>query len=245
MTNMKICSKCKVAKSLDDFYNSKSTEDGKITWCKECWKEHQKECSQTEKGRKVRCEISKRHRQTEKGKETRNECNKRHSQTEKGKVTIKKYRQSEKGKVTTKRHRQSDKGREARKAWDHKQSAEHTQSYIRQLLSTCVRQALNSTKAGKTMSCEKYDICPKAIAKHIGPHPNTLGIKGKYHIDHRVPLSCFDLTISEYIKVAFDPLNHQWLSETENLKKGNKIPKQCDIPKALLKKLKSIGLKLY
>lgn len=34
---MKRCSKCKIKKSLDSFYNNKSTKDGKSHQCKECY----------------------------------------------------------------------------------------------------------------------------------------------------------------------------------------------------------------
>lgn len=33
---MKICSSCKLEKSLDDFHNSKSSKDGKVSKCKSC-----------------------------------------------------------------------------------------------------------------------------------------------------------------------------------------------------------------
>ncbi len=37
---MKTCSKCKIEKSIDDFYNHKSTKDGKSTQCKKCMSEY-------------------------------------------------------------------------------------------------------------------------------------------------------------------------------------------------------------
>jgi hypothetical protein len=36
MDNMKICTKCKIDKSLDDFHNDKHTKDGKSYICKNC-----------------------------------------------------------------------------------------------------------------------------------------------------------------------------------------------------------------
>ena len=71
------------------------------------------------------------------------------------------------------------------------------------------------------MSSSKYANIP-AIAQHIGPHPNTLGIEGEFQIDHVKPLSSFNLSDPEQIKEAFASENHQWLTAEENLKKGSK-----------------------
>ncbi len=87
----------------------------------------------------------------------------------------------------------------------------------------------NYTKTGKIMVSSKYGIDYKAIIEHLGPHPNTRGIKGKFHIDHIIPLSAFDLNDPEQIKLAFAPGNHQWLRAKDNMVKRNHIEGQLDI----------------
>lgn len=54
----KECSKCKVTKSLDLFYNYKASKDGKMARCKEC----QKEYNQFERGKEVNKNSSKKRR---------------------------------------------------------------------------------------------------------------------------------------------------------------------------------------
>lgn len=38
---MKTCSKCGIAKPLEDFHKNRRQSDGRQTWCKACHKEHQ------------------------------------------------------------------------------------------------------------------------------------------------------------------------------------------------------------
>jgi len=42
MHNTKLCTKCQEEKSLDNFRNYKRSKDGKVNWCKPCFKEHEK-----------------------------------------------------------------------------------------------------------------------------------------------------------------------------------------------------------
>lgn len=51
---MKICSKCKNEKELDDFYPSKKTKDGYNIWCKVCNKEYNKQFKDPERRKKWR-----------------------------------------------------------------------------------------------------------------------------------------------------------------------------------------------
>ena len=80
------------------------------------------------------------------------------------------------------------------------------------------------SKTGKLLKARKYGIDYEKIINHLKPFPMNIE---KYHIDHIVPLSSFDLTNYENIKKAFAPENHQWLLATENIKKGNRIPFSC------------------
>ena len=258
----KKCSRCKVIKSLDLFYNNKNAKDSKQAYCKKCQNENTKRYRQSDKGRGYMKEYMKKYRQTDKGRDrilnaSEKYCNstkgqkqsQKYRSSENGKVVIhksqKKYRETEKGKTTLAKYRSSEKGRAIQEEYMKCQRENHTQVAIRQLLRVQVCAALMKyTKTGKIMSSKECGIDYKAIIKYLGLHPNILGIKGEFHIDHIYPLSRFDLNNPEHIKVVFDSLNHQWLTAEENLKKGNKIPKQCDIPDTLSKRFDRIGLKL-
>ena len=53
-----------------------------------------------------------------------------------------------------------------------------------------------------------------AIARHLYQRPPSESI------DHIVPLSAFDLGDPRQVHAAFAPENHQWLSKTDNSRKG-------------------------
>ena len=63
---------------------------------------------------------------------------------------------------------------------------------------------------------------------------DNYGING-WHIDHIIPVSKFDLTNNEAIKVCFHYSNLQPLWAKDNLKKGNKIPDNITYNIKLLK----------
>ncbi len=76
------------------------------------------------------------------------------------------------------------------------------------------------TTTGKIMTSKKYGINYKAIIKYLSPFPKNIN---KYHIDHIIPLSKFDLNNLEQVKRAFAPENLQWLTIQENLEKKDRL----------------------
>ena len=50
---MKFCSMCQSTKEYDDFYNNKSSKDGKSTYCKPCWSAYMKAQDKKHKQRKA------------------------------------------------------------------------------------------------------------------------------------------------------------------------------------------------
>ena len=46
MESVKECHKCYNDKELTEFYNSKSTQDGKMTYCKDCAKEYKRKAKE-------------------------------------------------------------------------------------------------------------------------------------------------------------------------------------------------------
>ena len=96
----KICSKCKIPKTLDCFYKDKQVIDGISGVCKECRKKYQDSISK-EKKSKYRNSVSKEKKEkkakwqnnyfkTEKGKLARRSASKKYSSSEAGKLVKKK-----------------------------------------------------------------------------------------------------------------------------------------------------------
>jgi len=67
--------------------------------------------------------------------------------------------------------------------------------------------------------CKKYGIDWKGIIEVLSPIPKN---RGKYHVDHIIPLFKFDLTNIEQIQIAFAPENHRWLLAKDNLRRDRK-----------------------
>jgi len=73
-------------------------------------------------------------------------------------------------------------------------------------------------KTGKISKSKNSAIDYKSIIEHLKPFPDI----SKFSIDHIIPLSAFDLTNINDVKIAFAPTNHQWLTISENASKGCK-----------------------
>ncbi len=120
------------------------------------------------------------------------------------------------------------------------QRQNNTQMAIGVRLRGLVSQAFTKyTKTGKTMVSKKYGIDYAAIIAHLGPHPNILGIKGDFHIDHIIPISAFDLNDLDQVRIAFAPSNHRWLLAHENRLKNANMPSADIVPVELLAMLKT------
>ena len=123
------------------------------------------------------------------------------------------------------------------------QRANNTQLAIGVNLRHLVWQAFKRyTTTGKIMVSSKYGIDYKAIIEHLGPHPNTRGIEGKFHIDHIIPVSAFDINDLEQVKIAFAPSNHRWLLAHENRFKNANMPSLDIVPVELLAMLDNHNL---
>ena len=127
-----------------------------------------------------------------------------------------------------------------------KQRLNNTQLAIGVRLRGLVSQAFRKyTTTGKIMVSSKYGIDYEAIIKHLGPHPNTCGINGDFHIDHIIPISAFDLTDLEQVKIAFAPSNHRWLLAHENRFKNANMPSKDIVPVELLAMLDNHNIGVF
>ena len=139
-----------------------------------------------------------------------------------------------------------DRANACRRAYMQKHRDDNTPTAIGIVLRGKVRQAfIRYTKTGKIMASSKYGIDYKGIIEHLGPHPNTLGIEGKFHVDHIIPVSAFDLNDLEQVKIAFAPSNHQWLTAHENQIKAAKIPSKDIVPVELLAMLDNHNIGVF
>ena len=83
-----------------------------------------------------------------------------------------------------------------------------------------LNHAMNKySRTGKIMSSKKYGINWKEVIGQLKPFPENLN---EFEIDHITPLHLFDLNGSGQIKKAFAPDNLQWLTISENRRKGGK-----------------------
>ena len=108
MTNkvrLKCCSKCKLWKSITEFYKNKSRKDGLNSWCKCCQKEYQ----QSSKGKKYYEEYHQKYK---------NEIDKYSSEyrkTDEYKIAQDKYKHSKKGRAVarkgSRKYQKTDKGK--------------------------------------------------------------------------------------------------------------------------------------
>jgi len=88
---MKVCSKCKIEKSLNDFYTDNSRPDNRQSSCKDCNNKYLEEYRKTDNRKKA----LKKYKKSEKGKASE----KRYMATDKYRETSKRYKKSEKGKM--------------------------------------------------------------------------------------------------------------------------------------------------
>lgn len=88
------------------------------------------------------------------------------------------------------------------------------------------------SKHGKTETCKEYGIDFEAIYNKIGPKPD-----GKYHLDHIIPISLFNFDLKEHVRLAHCPENLRWVTQTENLKKFNKIIPELIIGNKILESI--------
>lgn len=116
-----------------------------------------------------------------------------------------------------------------RKRRNRQEKIEHHRAYAREYyrknsirvrLRNRLSFALRQQKIIKSKTFEQYGLDVAAIMVFLGACPGDLK---DYEIDHIVPLSSFDLSDEQQIRIAFAPENHQWLTKKENMEKYNKL----------------------
>jgi hypothetical protein len=212
----KKCCTCKEIKELTDFCNDKNKKDGRGCKCKKCQNEYNKKYILKHKEEKRKYDILRYENNKNKLLEKQKEYAKQHKE-EKRKYD-KVYKQLNKSK---------------RNKWE-KNKKENDSSYkIICDMRTRMLQALHGeSKSAHTMeligcSIEAFKIYLQQTAIQNGYKDfdiNNFDGK-KYHIDHIVPCSWFNMSDPNQQREAFNYKNCQILSAEENLKKNNKYYK--------------------
>lgn len=114
-----------------------------------------------------------------------------------------------------------------------KRRRERRVSDIQYMLALRLHQSLRKALikysiSGKKSSSEKYGIDWEPIIKKLTPLPFPVEEREKWHIDHILPMSSFNLENPEEVKKCFSPENLQWLPGEENLKKSDKMPNEIN-----------------
>ena len=115
----KRCSKCKITKSISEFYKNSSQKDGYCYWCKDCTKQCLLVYAASEKGKEVHRKARRKYKQTEKGQK----CEERYQQSIKGKEARNRrqfrYRKTPKARLYRLLYEQSEKAKKKRKQYRH------------------------------------------------------------------------------------------------------------------------------
>jgi len=225
---MKICSKCKIEKPQGSFSVDKSRKDGLGYRCKECVKKHdaQKYLENRDKALDRGRAWSENNPQYHKHYyiENREKCSLQSKQ---------RYQENHDemlSKIRQWRRENIDKARDSGKKW-----RESNPGYFQKLdvrIANALRSRLykaikNGRKSGSTIedlgcSIEEFK---KYIAEQFESWMswNNWGLD-TWHLDHKMPLSRFDLTKREEVLKAVHYTNFQPLPAQENLAKSDNIP---------------------
>ena len=222
----KICTKCKIEKSLDEFGVEKRVNDGKSAWCKQCYKKYRVEHKEE---RKI---YNKKYNKENKDKlcvqhkkwhsEHREEC----------KISKHEYYLKNKERFTVQNKKYQEDHKEEKKLYDKEYRKRRCETDIRYKikcnLKTRVRLAIkNNNKSLSTMfliGCE-VDFLIYYLQSQF-----TDGMSwdnhGDWHIDHIKPCKLFDLSKPEQQQKCFNYKNLQPLWAKDNLSKGAKYNKE-------------------
>lgn len=224
----KICKKCKKEKSLSEFHNDKRTHDLKRTICKECIIEYNKSHPTTKEKRR---EIDK--RSIAKNPEKRKAIWHRYYLANKDKIAAQRKIYLENGgKEKNKIRRQKiykERGnflqRERRKLMTPKQKISKA---LRDRFYKVVVSARIGKKHFKTetlIGCSYIEFVEHIESQFLeGMNWNNHGYgENKWHIDHIIPISKFDLSNKEQQLKAFNFKNLRPLWQIDNLQRPKKF----------------------
>ena len=238
----KICKRCNIEKSKEDFYFNKSRKDGVDYWCKECSKQYKKVYCQINKIKisnyvkdwklqnkeKV---IQQRRNYRLKNKEKYQESQKEYRIKHRDKIRIndKKFRQQHKKELSEKSKNNYLKNKitilKRHKNYANNKYNTDINFKLSCLLRNRIRYALK--RNFKSISTLKLLGCSLDFLKQHLSSKFTEGMSfdnyGKWHIEHIKPCASFDLSKPEEQAKCFHYTNLQPLWAKDNILKGSKV----------------------
>lgn len=210
-TETKHCTKCQTDKELTEFNRNKSTKDGLQHYCKPCGRASQKDWRKRNPEKVNDPAYSKEWR----------EANKEHVA-----AYHKQWREENPEQLADYGKKWRDANREHINAKDRERYANDAGYRFAQSMRSSMHSIIKGGgDFGKNLD---YLGCgPQEFRDHIAStfKPGmTLENHGEWHIDHRYPISSFDLTNEEEKVACFHYSNCQALWAIENHKKGATIP---------------------
>lgn len=222
---MKTCTKCKCKKSLDEFSNDKSKDDGKRPSCKACKKQSDSIYRQQHKSQKAKKDHEYYSKHINKIKDYSKQwsvINKEHIKKVKREYFVKNYKHI-KDKQKEWNEQNISKMRKYMNEYIKDKYANDLNYRIRSRLRSRLRQSITN----KTCSCLEYIGCTLDFLKewfefHFTSTLNWENID-TWHIDHVIPCDSFDLTNERMIYECFNWKNLRPLNGIENIKKHNNL----------------------
>lgn len=216
----KLCSKCKVEKSIDNFNKTKGKP---VSWCKICTKEYKKQRYQQNKDTIKAKAVEDYHKNRDNKikqkeqyrNENREEINKRwmekyyenhEAQRERAKV----YREANKNIINEKRRNKRNTNNEFK-----------IQDNLRSRFRNAVKKQYRNTKVTELIGCS-VEFLRQYLEWQFDENMSWDNYGTYWHIDHIRPCASFDLTDPEQQKECFDFTNLQPLPAIDNMKKGAK-----------------------
>lgn len=203
---MKICSKCKIKKSLDNYYKNKNSYDGYLSYCKTCKYTYNKKYLNNHKeqiNKKQKIYYNKNREKILKQKQI--------------------YQKENKEKIN-----------KTKLLYENKKYYTDTNYKLIYILRRRLKGALNgknkSNSTKKLLGCSVNKLKQHLQQTAIKNGYNDFNIENysglDYHIDHIKPCCSFDLTKENEQLKCFNYKNLQILKAKENLIKGGKIVKR-------------------
>lgn len=192
---LKTCTKCKEEKPLEEYYKSNKVKSGRKAQCKTCWKKQERKTTPYQADKVKTCK----------------ECNLSKPTSEFDRHSSAKYGVRSVCKVcrVSERKQNIDKFRPYLSEYNKRRRVEDPQYRMRLIL----RNTMNRWKLGSTQ--EMMGISFEEFASLYSTGEGM-------HLDHKIPMSWFDLNNPEHCRVCQHHSNLQWITPEENLKKGNR-----------------------
>lgn len=211
---MKLCCKCKKQQNDDQFGKLKCSPDGLRYDCKTCRKEYR------EKNKKQIQEKQKLYYAENKEALLSNSKNYRAENKE----IISKQRAEYRKREDVKKHiQQKNKDYLPIKKEKIKNLRKESNDFrISEILRSKFNREIRRKKYSDFLGCDG-DFFKKWIEFQFTSNMNWDNLGNMWHIDHVLPISKFDLTKNEEIKICFHWTNMQPLEKIENISKSNKL----------------------